>query len=91
MKVKYTGTSDVRGYSKADFDKAGVDNPGMKFPKDEPVEVSDELGKALLEHNLFKGEGFKEVKEEESEASADTAATGEKAEGTPKTPANKSK
>lgn len=94
MKVMYTGTSDYRGYSKADFGKADVENGALKFPKNEPVEVSDELGKALLEHNLFKGEGFKEVKEDEVEASAETTATGETAppaEGTPKTPANKSK
>lgn len=88
MKVKYTGTSDSRGYSKADFEKAGVENGALKFLKDEPTEVSDALGKALLEHDLFKGEGFKEVKEDEPEAQADAAATGESSN---KTPANKSK
>jgi len=90
MKVMYTGTSDSRGYSKADFAKAKVDHAGVKFMQNEPTDVSDELGKALLEHDLFKGEGFKEVTEEEEAKSGEEAATDSIPEKTA-TPANKSK
>lgn len=89
MKVMYTGTSDTRGYSKADFEKAEVDHAGMKFKQNEPTEVPDELGKALLEHALFQGEGFKEVKEEEAKV-AEKVADEPNPEKTA-TPANKSK
>lgn len=89
MKVTYTGTSDFREFSKADFDKAGVEGgKKLSFARGETVEVDDALGEALVsKEGLFGDESFSEAEDEEDEAdttkSAKAAAKASDAEGAP--------
>lgn len=69
MKVKYTGTADFQEFSAADFKKAGVEGKKVSFPRGEAVEVSDEVGQALVsDEGLFGGHSFEEVNDEEEQA-----------------------
>lgn len=71
MYVQYVGFADVREITASDLKKLGVEG-GKKqsFAKGEPVEVSDEVGQALLEKSAFEGE-FQEVADpEEARAQA---------------------
>lgn len=69
MKIKYTGTSDYREFSKKDLERFEVeDAKALVFPRDEPTEVPEGVGLALTDpkHPLGK-EFFEEVKEEKPE------------------------
>ena len=70
--VKYTGTSDFQIFSKADFEKAGVnDQNKVTFARGEPQEVSEAAAKALTstdsEESIFHDFSFVEVDEEGKE------------------------
>lgn len=93
MKVKYTGTSDFQVFNKSDFQRAGVEDQGkVTFAKDEPTEVTDSAGTALLstdsEESIFHDFSFEEVTDEEDEEplkiddeEADSKSVRTKAEG----------
>lgn len=71
MKVIYTGTADVQKFGKTDFAKAGVEHDAVTFKRDEPTEVSDELGTLLISNSssespIFSSYKFKEAEEEDS-------------------------
>jgi len=72
MKVAYdSGGQDDRELSAADLKAAGVEGfHKTVFPKGQAVEVSDEVGEALLNHELF--DGFSEVDDDESADDEDT-------------------
>lgn len=55
MDVIYTGTSDFQEFDPEDFKKAGIDqDKKVRFPRGEPREVSDEVGRALIsEEGIF--------------------------------------
>lgn len=68
--VKYDGTSDFQIFTKADFEKAGVDDQGkVTFAKGEPTEVSEAAAAALLssdaDESIFHDFVFSEVEEDE--------------------------
>lgn len=68
MKVKYTGTSDFQSFSKADFEKAEVDQNKLTFERGVPVEVPDEVGQALVsKEGVFGDFSFEEADDEEGE------------------------
>jgi hypothetical protein len=69
MIIKYTGTSDFQEFSKADFDKADVEGgKKVRFAKDEPTEIDDALGQALVsKEGLFGDHSFVEVDEDGEE------------------------
>jgi hypothetical protein len=71
MKVKYTGLADYQVFNKADFEKANLDQGKLQFKRNEPTEVPDEVGKALIaKDGIFGGHSFSEVAEEESSTPA---------------------
>lgn len=74
MKVQYTGTADVRSFSKSDFAQANLDQGVIHFRRNEPVEVSSEVGAALISSDgLFGPEHFAEVTEENADPAGDPA------------------
>jgi hypothetical protein len=57
MEVVYVGTSDYRVLGEADFKKMGADHKKtISFPKGQALEVSNEVGQALLGHELVAGQ-----------------------------------
>lgn len=72
MKVKYTGTSDFQEFSKADFEKAGVEDQGkVRFAKDEPKDISESAAEALLSKDgVFGDYSFEEADEDDEPRSA---------------------
>lgn len=54
--VVYIGGADTRMLSGADFEQLGVSHDGEAFHRGEAVEVSNELGKVLLEAPELHGE-----------------------------------
>lgn len=69
--VQYTGASDTRQLSAADFKKLGVEEQGkMEFRRMEPTEVSDAVAEALLNNELVGG-NFEEVSEKQAQAAPD--------------------
>lgn len=70
MKVVYVGVSDNRVLSKADIEKMGAKlskADELRFPKGQAVEVTNEVGQALLEHKLVAGQFSEEGAEDASE------------------------
>lgn len=73
MKVKYTGDSDAQTFDAADFKKGEVEGKKTRFPKDEVVEVSDEVGQALTgNEGIFGPYSFEEVTEDEDTSTDST-------------------
>lgn len=66
MFLKYVGTSDYRELSAADFRTLGAEANKTRFVQHEVVEVPDDTGQVLLEHESLKGE-FEEVEPEDNE------------------------
>lgn len=63
MFVKYKGRSDVRELAAEDLRKAGVEGfRKTSFLRNESTEVPDEVGRALIEHELF-ARDFEQVDE----------------------------
>lgn len=50
--IAYVGTSDFQEFSKADFEKAGIeDAKSVRFARFEPTEVSAEIAEVLVNRN----------------------------------------
>lgn len=72
MKVVYTGTSDVQQFGADDFKKADIDGQKkLTFNRGEAVEVSDEVGQALVsKEGIFGDYSFEEADEDDEESSS---------------------
>ena len=78
-KVIYTGTADFQEFSKADFEKAGVEDQNkVRFAKGEPTEVSDSAAEALLatkeDESIFFDHSFEAADDDEG-GDSDTEST----------------
>lgn len=69
--VKYVGNSDAYELSREDFEKANISHDGVTFPRGVPVEVTEQMAKALgSDEGIFSDHPF-EVSDDPDEEAVD--------------------